>query len=135
MKFYAPVFALILIFSSCKYEDGPFLSLRSKTERLVKEWKLDQFFENGVEKTDEAKSQFSNYTLTIYNNNTYTLTYSLNGVLPYSESGTWKFANKKKDLILTDDGDETKYEILKLKETQLWVIGNWDNNEYEIRLK
>jgi len=48
------LFALILalVLPSCgKYEEGPSISLRSKTSRIVNEWVVEKYYENGVDVT------------------------------------------------------------------------------------
>ena len=43
MKKIVKVFLLIIVITACsKYEDGPFISFRSKEKRLCKKWELDE---------------------------------------------------------------------------------------------
>jgi len=36
-------FAVAILFTACKYEEGPGISLRSKRDRLSNEWKVDKY--------------------------------------------------------------------------------------------
>ncbi|MBA4319098.1 MAG: hypothetical protein C0412_11925 [Flavobacterium sp.] len=42
---------LLLLFASCKYEDGPLISLRSKEKRLLGEWGVVSLTVDGIDST------------------------------------------------------------------------------------
>lgn len=85
----------LLCFSSCKYEDGPALSLRSKRTRAANIWTIDKVFENGVDKTEDYKNTFVNYKMVMHKNLIYTLTYRPFNLYNFEETGTWGFNETK----------------------------------------
>ncbi|MBK6830132.1 MAG: DUF5004 domain-containing protein [Flavobacteriales bacterium] len=105
-----------------KYDDGPMFSLRSREERISNTWRIDRAM-NG---SDDVTSAFDQYELrlTKAHDASLTATYTLFGTdFSFTTSGTWSFENKDEDLRLDfedSDADET-YQILRLKETELWL--------------
>lgn len=121
-----------LPFSSCKkYEEGPALSLLSKKQRAANTWNITGYYENGVNKTDEAKALFSEFVLIIDKNNMkYSKSFKALGLLPYGESGAWKFSSDQSSLEFTPDNTTIapySWKILKLKETELGVSYSSNN--------
>jgi len=45
------ILMLILLFAACKYEDGPIISLRSKGNRLLQEWEIENVKVDGIDST------------------------------------------------------------------------------------
>jgi len=113
---------------SCqKYSDGPMFSLRSRTERVANEWKVDNYSINGTDFT----SLVSNYTETFTSNGGYSYSWGLlNG------TGTWKFQNNDEEIQLTgtDNQSDRTLVILKLEEDAFWYYYMDGNNKYEIHL-
>ena len=112
--------ALVSMFTitSCKkYEEGPGLSLRSKTARLAEDWVIEKYIYNGEDRTEEAKALFgADFSFTIKDGGTYTI----NG--DFSDEGKWELIESKEVLQLTPkDGEIIKYTILKLKNEELWL--------------
>ena len=105
-----------------KYDDGPLFSLRSREERVANDWRIDR----AMDGSSDVTSYFNNYELRMTRDHDATLTanYTLFGAdFDFSTSGTWDFENHSEDLRLdfsNDDADET-WEILRLKETELWL--------------
>jgi hypothetical protein len=111
--------------SSCKkYEEGPGLSLRSKTKRLAKTWKLQSATDKtagvGVDVTD----QFLGADL----DKVYTYKFDENGGFLVNNNGVetegeWKFDDKKENIeILKGQSVMPEiYEIIKLKNEELWL--------------
>ena len=116
----------ILPFSSCKkYEEGPALTLLSKKQRAANTWNILKYYENGTDKTEDAKSVFGDFVLIIDKNNMkYSKTFKALGILPYGESGAWKFSSDQSSLEFTPDNASVSpynWKIIKLKETELGV--------------
>ncbi len=104
-----------------KYEEGPFVSFRSAEERLANTWMVKQYFENGVDKTNDFNNVFKDYTLTISKGNSYTLAYKVFGLVNYSESGVWNFnSNKTKVTFKNTNNNTSTWTIIKLYEKELW---------------
>lgn len=129
----------IFIFSECnKYEEGPMLSLRTKKQRLMNSWVIDEVFEtpSGGSKTDKTadyKNYYYNYNMIISDNDVYGVTYKILNLLPYSETGTWTFASKKESVIFTnsDPNQSTAigaiWRILRLKDDEYWAVTTGSN--------
>lgn len=116
--------------TSCKkYEDGPYISLRSKTERVANTWKAERVTDNGEDKT----SDYSDFRITLTKGGDYTITPG--GTFSISSSGTWSFINDKDDIqtiskpVLGMSTTNT-YKILKLKENEMWLVDG--SKEYHL---
>ncbi|MDP1803292.1 MAG: hypothetical protein Q8L81_18160 [Bacteroidota bacterium] len=120
------LFALIslITFDSCKkYPDGPTLSLRTKTGRVSNVWKVEKCTKNGADITASKNDR--------------TYEFRKDGVFIYTsgsktEQGSWAFINKKEWLDVKTS-DPYKWEILRLKEKEMWVREN-DGDVFEYHL-
>ena len=113
---------------SCnKYEDGPFFSVRTRTDRVANTWKIDNYKKNG----NDFTSLFGGYTET----------YSKDGNFSYawgalSGTGTWKFQNNDEEIAITginNVSDMTLF-ILKLEEKEFWYyyMDGSDKKEFHL---
>ncbi|MFN5415588.1 MAG: hypothetical protein ACK5B9_00925 [Flavobacteriia bacterium] len=131
-KFYAIIIlglAIILpTLSSCsKYENGPALSLRSKSERVANTWKVDNYKING----DDVTSLVTSYYEIFSKDGNYSYSWSLfNGV------GKWEFQNNSKEIKLTgnDDHSSRTLYILKLEENEFWYYSMDGSDKHEFHL-
>ena len=125
---------LVVIFlmtgmNSCKkYEDGPLLSLRSKTSRIVNEWVIDKVMSKGVDNTGNYPED---YLLTINKDLTYS--WVSNGI---TQEGTWAFDDKKENILFTQTstGMESKYIIRRLKNKELTLDHEVNTETYTFYL-
>lgn len=126
----------LMILSACgKYEDGPAISLRSKEARLCNKWQVSSAMQNGVDKTSDFNAAFAGYLLDIRKDETYSLSYSPFSLAQVNESGRWEFTSDKMEVrFINQDGETSTYQILKLKEKELWVRFTDDNGEWEVHL-
>ncbi len=125
-KLILPAIAALLFVSSCKYEDGPAISFRSKRDRIANEWVVDKITIDGKDSTELLKGTNdtpSAYTfvLHMYRTNAYGIS-----VLKKAEDGK---------LTYIDDfnGDSTVlvsnyYDNLPLVIRQLGNHGTWTWN-------
>lgn len=129
--------ALMLIFTSCKYEEGPAVSLRSKEERLCNEWKIDKKLTNGVENTlTEAELQT---IVEFKKGGDYSITVPILGVYVVF-NGTWEFYDNKEKIITTYEANvlgtnvmqKDTSKILRLMEKELWLEGKDSTDIVEI---
>jgi hypothetical protein len=123
---------LCLTVTSCKYEEGPALSLRSKKARMAGEWKIEKVFLNGTDITPVI-SYPADFKWHVEKDGTY----HVHGT-GMEDGGTWKFADSKKELHTLSDvagSEEEHYEILKLKNKELWLKHTHDNEVYEYHYK
>jgi hypothetical protein len=108
----------LFMFTACKkYEDGPFISLRSKMSRVENTWRVESYTVNGVDST-----------ATLVNIN-YTETYEKSGAFSYASTtghsmGSWDFLLEKNDILrsgVLGQGATSKIlHILKLKDKEFW---------------
>lgn len=117
-----------LVQSGCKkYEDGPTLSLRSRSERVANNWKVENYKINNTDFT----SLLSNYRETFTKNGDYYYVWgSLNG------NGTWAFQNNDVEIRLTgiDNQSSRTLVILKLEEKSFWYYYKDGSDKHEIHL-
>lgn len=127
----------IVLFTACQYEEGPSLSLISKKSRAVNTWVINQVFENGVDKTDDYKRVYVDYKIEIKKDDSYLLTYRPANLTNYQENGAWKFSDDKAKIIFTPKGtsQQNEWTILRLKNSECWVIQRIDGKDIELRMK
>ena len=119
--------AMMVVQSCQKYEEGPFISLRTRTERISNQWKVENYKINETDYT----SLVSSYNETFSKSGAYSYSWTLlNG------EGTWAFQNKDKEVKLTGNGDHTSRTlyILKLQEKELWYYWMEGSNKHEYHL-
>jgi hypothetical protein len=114
---------LIIATTGCKkYDDGPTISLRTKTERVANNWKVGQAYEDGKDVT----SDYNRYELntTKGGNASLSAKYKFAGNnFDFTTEGTWSFVNDKKKISFNFDNNDADgvYQILKLKEDEMWM--------------
>lgn len=104
--------ALLMGTSCTKYEEGSNFSFISAKARLVNHWTMTSYQVNNT-----TQSIQNNYGIDMdfYKDNTFKRTWKL-GAFSTTESGTWTFANKKLDVLLTKkDGSTEVYRLIELK--------------------
>lgn len=117
------------LFQSCKYEEGPTLSLRTKKARISGTWNVEKI-------TEEDGTIF-----TPNDNNSLKYTFNKSGTGDYiiilfglsdSQTINWELANSKKNLKITyENGNIANTKILKLTNDELIVITN-DGDRWEL---
>ena len=116
--------------SGCgKYEEGPWMSFRSRTERVANKWKIEKWTEKGVDQT--AQALLLGLTWEFTDDGKATMTVSFMGKTE-SKTGTWAFANDDLEIDITMGGDKDSFTILKLKESEFWIKSKDDKDESEI---
>ncbi len=101
--FILSIVILTTINQGCKkYEEGPMISLRSKTERVANTWKVEKYLKNGVDETADRASKKRNYTETFTKDGVWSYYYiqtDNNGTDEIkSDAGKWQFDNDKKEI-------------------------------------
>lgn len=113
----AATVVIVLNFSSCrKYEDGPVLSLKSKTGRLTGEWVVEEIDNVNI-------SGFGSITLEFERDGDFTfgLSYSYYGYsYSYSEDGQWAWEDNKEAISVVVNGATEEWEIQRLTNKELW---------------
>ncbi|HON98368.1 MAG TPA: lipocalin family protein [Bacteroidales bacterium] len=131
------VVASVLMLTSCSpYEEGPAISLRSRTERLCNEWRLTRLYINGTEQTLSSFDQQT--TLEFKDNGTVNYSYAVmdSTAIVITGSGTWEFNNDQTEVFTTitytlGGTEKDTFKILRLKEEELWFENNEDGDVVE----
>ena len=131
------VLASILMLTSCSpYEEGPAISLRSRTERLCNEWRLTRLYINGTEQTLSSFDQQT--TLEFEDNGTVNYSYAVmdSTAIVITGSGTWEFNDDQTEVFTTitytlGGTEKDTFKILRLKEEELWLENNQDGDVVE----
>lgn len=109
----------------CKYEDGPSISLKSKTSRVANTWKIDKFINEDGEEI--SGSEFDGWEIVFEKDGAYKVATDFGDA-----KGTWEFNDDKTKLLLTAEGETEANEvtILRLKEKEFWY--KEDGIEYQL---
>lgn len=122
LAFLLPVLAAFML-NSCKYEDGPALSFRSRKERVANTWKLDKYTINGVDNTLNYNTMFSTARWTFNKNGGLMYSYVLPDTI-ITAVGDWEFTSSDEAINLRFinliDTFKQTITILKLKEKEFW---------------
>ncbi|RLD41838.1 MAG: hypothetical protein DRI86_12700 [Bacteroidetes bacterium] len=117
---------IMLTFSSCKkYEDGPLISLRSKTARLTGEWKIVE--------TTSTEALIKELTFEFKKDGDFSMTvpYTYTGEsFAVTVDGKWEWIDSKESLKIEVEDNETEWEILRLTNSEFWFKDE-DNLEYK----
>ena len=62
-RFCIAVVMASMVFTACKYEDGPGISLRAKRDRIANEWIVDEFIYDGKNVTDSVNSRQDTFSI------------------------------------------------------------------------
>ncbi|XOV67829.1 MAG: hypothetical protein ACFHU9_01395 [Fluviicola sp.] len=105
-----------------KYEDGPMLSLTPRTERVANTWKITYAEQNG----EDVSNDYEQYELYLTTDGEAQLdaVYSAFGSeFTTSTEGIWMFTNDEENILFDfeDDSQDDTYEILRLKNEELWL--------------
>lgn len=101
---------VIFNFSSCKYEDGPSISLRTKKARLTGEWEATYIAGENVPDGASYILEFEkDGDLNVF------VTYDYYGYsYDFSYKGEWEWEDNKTHIEVTLDGSKEEWEITRL---------------------
>jgi hypothetical protein len=135
MKNIRKMFALVILsglmligLQSCsQYPDNEGITFVSKTDRVSKTWKVENYKVNSTDYT----SLVSGYTETFTKGGTYSFQWAILG-----GTGTWKFQNKDAEIQITGVTNVTSRTLIiqRLEEKAFWYYymdGN-DKKEYHL---
>jgi hypothetical protein len=110
--------------TSCKkYEDGPALSLLTKTMRATGVWEIESYFENDVDKTSDYRLLISSESVELKKDGAYSSSFT-SGSLTISDNGTWEFISDKEEIKMLSSQAGSQPDtlvILRLKNKEMWV--------------
>lgn len=123
------ILGLFVTIACKKYQYGPVISLRSKTERLANTWKIESVMENGI-----------NITSTYIRDN-YSESYQKNGEFSVTSAagnanGNWSFQADETEIKRTDVNGLSSVDItiLRLKENSFWYKTTLSGHNLEFHL-
>ena len=135
MKSIKRLFTLILLsattmfgFQSCsQYPDNDGITLQSKTDRVSRAWKVENYKVNEVDYTSLVAAYNETFTKT----GSYSFQWAILG-----GTGTWKFQNNYAEIQITGVTNVTSrtLTILNLETTELWYyyMDGTDKKEYHM---
>src|ERR1700752_4350682 len=109
-KHFLILYAFAFLIAGCKkYDEGPLMSLRSKTQRICNEWQFFnvEYIESGV--TENVTSEFEDVTLAFFSGGRVAYNEYNAGVKQESETGKWLLSDDKDQLRYQWDGDTWGY--------------------------
>lgn len=133
------VLCTITIGSGCKkYEDGPYISFKTRKERITNIWKVEKAYRDGQDITDVYQTQNPGLTWHFDDNQNATRSLSQQGE-KINTNGKWAFQSDDEELAISLSNplysEEIVWVIKRLTTTQLWVMYTVDGVIYEIQLK
>lgn len=136
LKLTTLLLALTLVFgsTSCKYEEGPGISLRTKKARVAGEWIVEKTIDEDGTETTVAESDSPVFTYEKDGTGKYSYTYTFAGTTTTTnETFKWEFTDSKKKFKTTDeDGDSYTEEIIRLTNKEFWLK---DTDGYQTHYK
>lgn len=109
------IFALVLLTSCKKYEEGPGFSLRSKKERVANLWTIVYAYD--YKDSINITADYADETWDFTKGGDFVE--KDNGSI--DKTGTWEFVSDKEKVVVKFQLDTLTYDILKLKENELWL--------------
>lgn len=141
----ALIFSLLV--SSCKYEDGPVLSLRSVKSRLKGTWVIEKYLVDNQDST-QLYIDSCGCSFVFYTNGTSDLELIIENCIKdtailYTTTTEYKLTNNNKTITMSYNsginnlgpigrGDIISYTISKLTKKNLWLSINYNNNFYKL---
>ena len=124
------IIIIFFVFLSCsKYDDGPFISLRSPEQRIVGEYILNTYIINNesITLSDDGISEYR----VIYNKDGSGKSFITRNNFPNESEFEWELDKKKKHIrerYKSQNNEWGKWsdynEILKLTKTEFWYANN-----------
>lgn len=122
----------LFTFQSCKYKDGPSLSLRTKKQRVTGDWTVEKITESDGKIYTPTENNSIEYTFEKNGGGTHTL--KLLGISS-TKSIDWEFTDRKEKFKLTySNGNISNTKILRLTNKEFWVL-TADGDEWKLKAK
>ena len=123
LKLTTLLLALTLVFgsTSCKYEEGPALSLRTKKARVAGEWMVEKSIDADGTVDNDGGDEVYNFDKDGTGKITFTTT--IGGTTSSSDINfKWEFTDSKKKIKIDIDGfDAEESTILRLTNKEMWI--------------
>ena len=123
MKNFIILLAVLAVFSSgCNKENF--------IKKLTGTYTVNSYIKDNEDNTNAFKAEKQNYTLEITDNNIFTETYLLNGLVYKKTTGEWQLINSSKDLQMVDADNKVRmFNIVKMADKSMTLTKG--NEEYE----
>ncbi len=110
------------------------MSFRSRKERIINDWKINVAYNEDLNITED----YVTYTLSFLADGTFESTVTDTADSVHLQLGLWDFVNDDEQvrLLYTEplvNPDRSYFDILRLKEDELWVHTLIDSINYEFR--
>ena len=143
--FFLLITLIAIVMVGCKkYEDGPLISLKSKTKRLTgTTWILDKYLRNGSDETSSVL--ISNYKEQYKEDGSLVRSYNDTKGDPFSETGNWAF-DENKEVVDVNNVSSVDWSnqnstlstssitILRLKTKEFWYKFENGGDTHEFQL-
>lgn len=98
---YFLIVALLIGFSSCRYDEGPGISFRKPEDRIQGYWLLQKVYKNGeqVLETEDVSRNIGSYYSFFFDGYLAVTVYT-DGTTRESPTGRWLFQNGEKELLI-----------------------------------
>lgn len=125
--------------SSCKkYEDGPYVSFKSREERITNNWTVEKAYRDGQDVTDAYMAEYPGLTWQFEDNKNATRTINVLGE-KVNTNGKWTLQSDDEELAIFLSNplyaENIVWVIKRLTTTQLWVMYTIDGVIYEVEFK
>lgn len=135
------VFCLI-VFTGCKYEEGPDISFRSACDRVCGKWEVESLTVDGDDSLEVFKSQHnycSVYEFADNGSEYYIVGFPCDSIL--SDGGNWQLGDGNTTLSFSlgkpyGPVGATTWQIIRLADDEMWLRTQYFNYKvYEIHFK
>jgi|APTNR8051073442_1049403.scaffolds.fasta_scaffold19553_3 hypothetical protein len=84
-------------------------------EKLIGAYTVNSYIKDNKDQTNQFKADKADYTLDIAENNVFTESYLINGLVYKQTTGEWQLINSSKDLQLVDTDNKVRmFNIVKM---------------------
>lgn len=117
-----------------KYDEGPSLSFRSASSRVVNNWEPKVILEDGQDIT----YYFQNYSIELTEDGRFVSSDLDSQDSTFTQAGFWSLENDNQDLqfIYTEPAvnpDRRTFQIKKLKKDEIWLLEEQDSVTMDVR--
>lgn len=120
-----------ILFPFCtEYEEGPYISLRSKESKVCQKWKVQSV--EDIQTGEIYTSMYRDWEVLISSNGTYTKNIVYLDQTSV-ESGTWEFDGSKHIRFYYSGNNNLflkKYEIIRLTKEEMWLRDDIEEIHY-----
>jgi len=148
-RYFILLFLSVLLLDACKYEHGPFLSCRTKTQRITGVWDVDKYLVDGVDSTRQLTRQkeYLPWKFGVEKGEVSWIA-AAHSNSDYSKIGFWAFQDKKNHLMMNLYGGDLRpvgplgilnnefyWNITKLTNTKMWLETDYNGKKFELQYK